>query len=257
MTALTLAAISVVQGKRKVIDHVDLSLQPGEFVGLLGPNGAGKTTLLRAALGLLPHQGQSSLSQLSPIERAKRAAFMPQGRDIIWPITVERLVALGRIAHGASDPSGAAAIEDAIDALELAPMRHRPATQLSGGEQARALIARALAQKAPLLIADEPVAGLDPAAQIKVMRVFASLAAQGHGVLASLHDLGLAARYCTRLILLHQGRIAADGPPAQVLSAENLAHVFGITAHFSQGPQGAIFQPLDLLVPQKGQPLSL
>lgn len=109
------------------------------------------------------------------------------------------------------------------------------------------LIARMLAQGSPLLVADEPVAGLDPAAQIRVMHVFAGLAAEGRSVIASLHDLGLAARHCSRVILLAKGRIAADGAPAAVLTAPNLAEVFGITAHFAQTPQGTVFQPLDIL----------
>ncbi|WP_166435385.1 MULTISPECIES: ABC transporter ATP-binding protein [Paracoccus] len=248
MTMLELRALSFHRGGQAVLDSIDLSIGAGEFVGLLGPNGAGKTTLLRAALGLLPARGHSSLARLSVRERARAAAYMPQGREIAWPMPVEALVALGRIAHphsvGATDR---AAIERAIAALHLDPLRHRRATELSGGEQARTLIARALAQETPLLIADEPIAGLDPAAQIDAMRLFRRLAGQGHAVLASLHDLGLAARHCTRLILLHQGRIAADGPPQAVLTAANLARVFGITAHLAQGPGGILFQPLDTI----------
>lgn len=246
MTLLSLENLSVQRHGRPVLDGIDLRIGPGELVGLLGPNGAGKTTLLRAALGLLPHQGVSSLDALTAAQRARRAAYMPQGREIAWPLPVERLVALGRTPHGRS-PADGPAVERAIAALELGPLRHRPATKLSGGEQARALIARMLAQDTPLLVADEPVAGLDPAAQIRVMQVFARLAAEGHGVIASLHDLGLAARHCSRLILLADGHIAADGPPAQVLTPDTLARVFGITAHFAQTPQGPVFQPLDIL----------
>lgn len=242
---LELRNLSLSRAGIPVLGGIDLRLGAGEFVGLLGPNGAGKTTLLRAALGLLPAQGHSSLAALSARERARAAAYMPQGREIAWPMPVEALVALGRIAHphsaGAADR---AAIERAMTALHLAPLRHRRATELSGGEQARTLIARALAQETPLLIADEPIAGLDPAAQIEVMRLFGQIAGQGRTVLASLHDLGLAARHCTRLVMLHRGRIAADGPPEQVLTAENLARVFGITAHLAQGPDGLLFQPL-------------
>ena len=246
MTLLSLEHLSVQRHGRPVLSGIDLRIGPGELVGLLGPNGAGKTTLLRAALGLLPHQGVSSLDALTAAQRARRAAYMPQGREIAWPLPVERLVALGRTPHGRS-PADRPAVERAIAALELGSLRHRPATELSGGEQARALIARMLAQDTPLLVADEPVAGLDPAAQIRVMQVFARLAAEGHGVIASLHDLGLAARHCSRLILLADGRIAADGPPAQVLTPDTLARVFGITAHFAQTPQGPVFQPLDIL----------
>ncbi|MDT1063586.1 ABC transporter ATP-binding protein [Paracoccus sp. CPCC 101403] len=245
MTGLVLSGLSCRHGRRVVIDGIDLALQPGEFVGLIGPNGAGKTTLLRAAQGLLPFAGQSSLAALPPRERARAAAFMPQGREIAWPVSVEALVSLGRIAH----PDAAAevdrlATDRAIAALGLDRLRHRSATTLSGGEQARALLARALAQETPLLIADEPISGLDPAAQIEVMQMFRQLASQGRTVLASLHDLGLAARHCTRLVLLHRSRIAADGPPRAVLTTRNLADCFGVAAHVEEAPQGLIVQLL-------------
>lgn len=245
---LTLQNLGVTRSGRQVLSGIDLTIGDGEFVGLLGPNGAGKTTLLRAAVGLLPATGRSSLSALPVDARARAAAFMPQGRDIAWPMPVESVVALGRIAHpGAAGDTDRAAIDRAIAALDLGAFRHRLATDLSGGEQARVLIARALAQDAPLLIADEPIAGLDPAAQISVMRLFRDLAGQGRTVLASLHNLGLAARYCTRLMMLSEGGIAADGPPQQVLTAANVARVFGITAHIAHGPEGMIFQPLDVI----------
>ncbi len=236
---------------RTVIEGVDLRIGAGEFVGLLGPNGAGKTTLLRAALGLLPAGGHSSLAALPVRARARAAAFMPQGREIAWPMAVETLVALGRIAHpGAAGAADRRAVEAALEALALVPLRHRPATSLSGGEQARVLLARALAQETPLLIADEPIAGLDPAAQIGAMRMFRRLAQEGRTVLASLHDLGLAARHCTRLLLLRQGRIMADGPPALVLTEDNLARCFGVTARVEPGPQGLSVQLLDVVAPE-------
>lgn len=250
MNLLTLQDLTAARHGRKVLNGINLIVEGGEFIGLLGPNGAGKTTLLRAALGLLAHGGHSSLTALPAAERARYAAFMAQGRDISWPLPVADLVALGRMPHGRS-PADTLAVERAISALELEPLRHRPATELSGGEQARALIARMLAQETPLLIADEPIAGLDPAAQITVMKTFAGIAGQGRTVLASLHDLGLAARHCTRLILMADGRIAADGPPEQVLHAESLARVFGITAWFATTPQGSVFQPLDILTKEQ------
>lgn len=245
MTLLHLSGLSLSRGAVPVLDRIDLTVGPGEFVGLLGPNGAGKTTLLRAALGLLPATGRSSLAVLSPDARARQAAYLPQGRDIAWPMPVDAVVALGRIAHAeAAAPQHHPAVRDALVALGLMPLRHRDATTLSGGEQARVLIARALAQDTPLLIADEPIAGLDPSAAIGVMDLFAGLAGQGRGVIASLHDLGLAARHCTRLVVLDRGRIVADGAPASVLTPVLLARVFGITAHLADGPDGPIFQPL-------------
>lgn len=246
MSLLSIRNLSVHRNDQPVIEAVTLDIHAGEFVGLLGPNGAGKTTLLRAALGLIPHQGSSSLSGLSAPQRARKAAFMPQGRDIAWPISVEHLVALGGAA-GAGFKRRKPAVDDAINALDLQPFRNRPATELSGGEQARVLIARMLAQETPLLVADEPVAGLDPAAQIKVARTFSDLAKSGRAVVASLHDLGLAARHCTRLIIMADGRIKADGPPATVLTPQNLARIFNISAHLAITPDGLVFQPLDIL----------
>ena len=250
MSLLALDTLTVRRGTCPVVDHVSLSVGPGECVGLIGPNGAGKTTLLRAALGLLPHEGTSSLARLSPGDRAARAAWMPQSREIAWPVTVETLIALGRIPHlprgGRLRPEDRAAVDAAIARMGLEAFRNRRATELSGGEQARVLIARALAQATPLLIADEPVAGLDPAAQIATMQVFRALAAEGHAVIVSLHDLGLAARHCTRLLMMGAGRLVADGPPAAVLTPDNVARVFGITAFWADTDTGPVFQPLEV-----------
>lgn len=248
MSLLQLENLTVKRGQCPVLDSISLTIGKGEFVGLIGPNGAGKTTLLRAALGLLPHQGRSNLATLSPQDRARIAAFLPQAREIAWPVTVESVVALGRVPHraGLHSAQDRAAIDRALDRMGLAGFRGRTATALSGGEQARVLIARALAQDTPLLLADEPVAGLDPAAQIRTMQVFADLATEGRSVIASVHDLGLAARHCTRLIMLETGRIAADGPPRDVLNDTLLARVFGVQGFHTETPQGHIFQPLSV-----------
>ena len=131
--------------------------------------------------------------------------------------------------------------------MGLEDLRTRPVTELSGGELARALIARALAQDTPVLMADEPIAGLDPAYQIATMQLFRDLAGEGHAVIASLHDLGLAARYCTRLVMMDHGRIVADGVPAAVLTPELLARGFGIEGQFTETKEGPVFQPLRVL----------
>ncbi|TKA93978.1 ABC transporter ATP-binding protein [Cereibacter changlensis] len=243
---LALSNLTVRRGDCPVVDRVTLTVGPGEFVGLIGPNGAGKTTLLRAALGFLPHEGESSLARLTPRERARAVAFLPQAREIAWPVDVETLVALGRAPHlgrrvGSEDR---AAVERALQRMGLEGYRARVATALSGGEQARVLIARALAQETPLLLADEPVAGLDPESQIRAMQVFQDLAAEGRAVVASIHDLGLAARHCTRLVLLARGQVVADGAPAQVLTAENMAAVFGVRVFYAETAEGPVVQPL-------------
>ncbi len=249
MTLLALRDLSVTLRDRRVFSGVSLDIQPGELVGLIGPNGAGKTTLMRAALGLLEHQGSSSLAAMEARARARAVAWMPQSREIAWPVTVEALVTLGRTPHRARQltDTDRAATDRALEWMGLSDMRHRTATRLSGGEQARVLIARALAQDTPLLLADEPVAGLDPAHQIQTMQTFAQMAQAGRAVLVSLHDLGLAARYCSRLVLLGQGRVMADGAPDQVLTPDLVAAAFGITAYSADTDQGRVFQPLEVL----------
>lgn len=246
MSLLSLDDLSALRGPCRVVEGVSAQVRPGDFIGLIGPNGAGKTSLLRAALGLLPHAGQSSLARLSPEARARACAWLPQAREIAWGMRVDAVVGLGRLPHhDALAPRGQAAVDRALETMGLGRHRARSATQLSGGEQARVLIARALAQEAPLILADEPIAGLDPAAQIATMRVFAGHAAAGGAVVASLHDLGLAARHCTALWVMHHGRLVAVGRPETVLSAPLLAEVFHIRAHLAATGEGLMFQPLD------------
>lgn len=250
MTLLAVSGLTVRRQGCPVVDSVSLDIRPGECVGLIGPNGSGKTSLLRAAMGLLPATGTSSLTALPAAARARSAAWMPQAREIAWPVTVETVIALGRIPHlprgSRLRPSDQTVIDTAIARMDLEAHRTRIATQLSGGEQARVLIARALAQDTPLLMADEPIAGLDPAHQIATMNVFADLARDGRAVLVSLHDLGLAARHCSRLLMLNAGRLIADGPPDEVMTPDNIAQVFGVTAFFQTTDQGLVFQPMDL-----------
>ena len=251
MSLLSVSDLSVSLRGRNVFRGVSFRIEPGEFVGLIGPNGAGKTTLMRAALGLLPFDGKSTLAELPEARRARMAAWMPQSREIAWPISVETVAMLGRTPHLSSVQKPTDEDRDKVEAalaqMELNDMRNRTATRLSGGEQARVLIARALAQDTPLLMADEPIAGLDPAHQIATMRAFAALAAQGKSLLVSLHDLGLAVRHCTRLILLGNGGLVADGAPQDVLTPERLAQVFGITAWYQDTDQGPVYQPLEVI----------
>ena len=250
MTLLSLRDLSVRLGGRVALHPTTLSVGEGELVGLVGPNGAGKSSLMRGALGLVKAEGESSLAALSAADRARAAAWLPQSREIAWPVTVETLVALGRHPHRAPGaplaPADREAIEAAMARADVAGFRDGPATDLSGGEQARVLIARALAQAAPLTLADEPVAGLDPAHQLACMAAFAELAAEGRAAVVSLHDLGLAARFCTRLVMLDRGRVAADGPPGEVLTADRLRAVYGIEAFLARPDGALVVQALSL-----------
>lgn len=244
---LQIEGLSVIRRNRSVLRNVSLSVAEGDFVGLIGPNGAGKSTLMEAALGLIPGSaGRSNLALMPAMQRARAAAYLPQSREIAWPVSVMDLISLGRIPwpSGGRSPEDRAAIDAAIDRMGLQSFRNRTAMRLSGGEQNRALIARALAQDTPLLIADEPIAGLDPAQQLSCLRLFRELAAEGRGVIASIHDLGLAARFCTRLILLAEGRILAEGPPDTVLEDSLLRRAFGISARRVETPDGPAFIPI-------------
>lgn len=255
MSLLAATGLHVSLGAKPVLRGLDLAVGAGEFVGLIGPNGAGKSTLLRAVLGLLPFTGEILLdgedtAAMKARQRALKVAYLAQEREIAWAVPVETVVALGRAPHrpgfAAPTASDRAIVEEAMRRMDVTGFRHRIATELSGGEKARVLAARALAQDTPLLLADEPTAGLDPAHQIALMRVFGELAAGGRGVVASLHDLGLAARWCSRLVLLDGGRIVADGRPGEVLTAQTLRAVYGVEAFFGEAGGAPVVHPLDL-----------
>ncbi|MBA8903512.1 ABC transporter ATP-binding protein [Phyllobacterium sp. P30BS-XVII] len=256
MNILNLSHLQVSLGSRPVLHDVSLAVGKGEFIGLIGPNGAGKSTLLKSILGLVPSVGEiqiagTSAGQLSLKERAKHVAYLPQEREISWAISVEHLVSLGRTPYlsGFSRPvpNNIALVESAMERTEVTAFRHRSALELSGGERARVLIARALAQDAPLLLADEPTAGLDPAHQIGLMQSLADIAHKGSAVVVSLHDLGLAARWCTRLVLIHEGKIVADGLPADVLTADHMRNIYGVETYLESTEQGLIVQPTVLV----------
>ncbi|WP_323019157.1 ABC transporter ATP-binding protein [Pararhodobacter sp.] len=252
MTAplLDLRDLAVTRHGRALLSGASLSLRRGECVGLIGPNGAGKTTLLRAALGLIRHSGHSSLAAMPAAARARHAGFLPQTRAVAWPMPVRDLVALGLLPHrgpGAATPASAARrVEAVLDALDLSALADRSATDLSGGELARVLLARVLVQDTPLILADEPAAGLDPAQQIALMQRLRQLAEGGRGILVSLHDLGHAARFCTRLVVMQGGRIVADGAPDAVLTETCLANVFGLRAGFIDTAEGRFLLPYAL-----------
>jgi len=232
------------RGHSRVLDGVGLEVGPGEVVGVLGANGAGKTTLLRAGLGLQAlAAGSAALGgedprRLAPEALAARAGYLPQERRVGWNLAAWRLASLGAVR---APPGRAREIAlEALDRVGLAGLADRGVLDMSGGERARVLLARLLATGAPLLLADEPTAGLDPDAQLMVLDILRGHAAAGGAVLLTLHDLGLAARFCDRVLVLHRGRAAAAGPPRQALSPEVLAAAFGLDGALIDTPVGPL-----------------
>ena len=233
---LSVENVSVALHTRTAVDNVSISIAPGDVVALLGPNGAGKTTLLRASLGLLAlsageiRLGGANPRALTPRERALRAAYLPQRPQSIWPISVEHLVALGRYAYGAApdylSDADQGAVDTAIAACALEPLRARNMDAISGGEKARAHLARALAQHAPLLLLDEPTAGLDPAQALGVADIMRAHALSG-AVIFSTHDVTLAARTAHRVLLMQGGRMLAEGAPEVALTPDALEAAYG------------------------------
>ena len=247
-----MAAVSVVAlerataaiGRRTVLDAVDLSIGSGELVALCGPNGAGKSSAIRAALGLLSLSGGralldgQALPDLSPGQRAECAAYLPQERRIAWNLPAVEVAALGApwlAGEAALDRARAALVE-----VDIGHLADRGVSEMSGGERARVLLARLLTTRARALLADEPVAGLDPDAQLMVLERLTTRARAGQAVLVSLHDLTLAARFADRVVVLDQGRVVADGPPLEALRPEILRPVFGLSAVWIDGPDGPL-----------------
>ena len=254
MVTIRIDTASVRLGRRLVVDEVSTAFEGGSLVGIIGPNGAGKSTLARAMLGLLPLSGGHIAvdgQDIATIDRrvlARAVAYLSQGQTLHWPLAVERVVALGRLPHLAPlsrlDPADAAAIDRAIERADIGHLRGRIATELSGGERARVLLARALAVEASALVVDEPLAALDPGHQLEVMDLLRVQAQAGTLVVAILHDLTLAARYCDRLLLLDRGGLVADGAPADVLTEKRLASVYGIAASIDRSGPTPIILPL-------------
>lgn len=248
--------LAVRVANRTILQAIDLTLEPGEFVGLIGPNGAGKSTLLRTLAGALPHGGELTLGDrplagYSARERARRIGYLGQDRHVAWPLIVADVVGLGRIPYrvplSRESDADRQAVARALRLTNLEDLASRPSDRLSGGEVARMLLARLIAQETPILLADEPIAGLDPAHQLATVQIFADMARAGHTVLASLHDLTLAGRWCDRLILLEGGRIVAQGAPEAVLTPERIAETYGVEARFDSDADGLIVVPLRLV----------
>jgi len=237
MTVLAAENVTVKRGGKTILSDVSFQAYAGEFIAVLGPNGAGKSTLLKVLAGLMtPSSGQvmleaKKLSAYSLRQLAARRAYLPQNPHLEWPIAVERLVALGLTprlpATGGLPESFTPAIVNALQQCDLYDKREQPATTLSGGEFARAMLARAIVSEPGLLIVDEPIPGLEPRHALQSMQLLSDIARRGTLVIASLHDLTLAARYPSRVIVLVDGRVLGD---AQLLTEELVHREFGVTA---------------------------
>lgn len=237
------SALRVVRGDTPALDAVDLTLSPGQMLAVVGPNGAGKTTLLRCLAGVLaPTSGQTllegrPLAQWPRRELARTVAYSPQESEERFGFSVAEAVLMGRhpwlprFADAA--PADRDAARNAMAALDLTHLAERAVTQLSGGEKRRVSLARTLAQDGRAFLLDEPAAGLDIRHALAAMRVFADKAAQGAAVAVVLHDLNLAAMFCPLMLMLDSGRIAAYGPTPRVLTAQNIARVFGVRSEIT------------------------
>jgi iron complex transport system ATP-binding protein len=235
MTILAAENISVKRGGKAILSDVSFDAYAGEFIAVLGPNGAGKSTLLKVLAGLLKPSGgrvmlgAKKLSAISLRNLAAQRAYLPQNPHLEWPISVERLVALGLTprlpATGGLPESFELAIVKALGQCDLYDKRKQPATTLSGGEFARAMLARAIVSDPGILIVDEPITGLDPKHAIQSMQLLSEIARSGTLVIASLHDLTLAARYPRRVIVLVDGTVIGD---TQLLSEELVHRAFGV-----------------------------
>ena len=241
---LELRSASACIGGTEVLSQIDLNIVAGEVLGIVGMNGAGKTTLLRAAIGLIALSegsariGGRPIKTLSLARRAEHVGYLAQDRSVSWNLPAWHVAALGRpnLPLSAARPLAMAALEE----VGLRTLAERGILDMSGGERARALLARLLVTAAPLVIADEPVAGLDPDAQLRVMDILTARACTGSGVVLTLHDLNLAARYCNRIAVLCAGRLLALGPPREALSPEVLRAGFALNGKLIETGSGPV-----------------
>lgn len=247
---ITLLNFCVRRDTKTILHRINVPLvedDGGALIGLVGPNGAGKSTLLEVLAGVLNPSaggvflgpGEKNLMDLPVHERAQIISYLPQTRPLYWAMRVVDVVRLGRYAFGgnlAETTSRAdEAVSEAIKQVGLTGFEERSVHQLSGGEQARVHLARALAARTPILLADEPIAALDPAFQFDVMKILKSRAREGRHVVAALHDLRLAAQFCNRIIMIDQGTIVAHGMPSDVLTPPRLEEVFRISGQWTDG----------------------
>lgn len=262
MSELSFAEVSVSYGKRDAVVGYSDTVMSGEWVGLIGPNGAGKSSLLRAVAGLTRHGGDialdgRSLASMSDRERARCVAYVAQDPLIPDDMTTFDYVLLGRTPYvgyfGSPDRRDRRVVDDVLEQLRLGEFANRLLGALSGGERQRIVLARALAQQAPVLLLDEPTSALDIGHQQQALELVAELRRTGQlTIISALHDLTLAGTYTERLVMLHGGAVVARGGPADVLTAERLGEVYRVCVTVDVDPEdGAV-----IVVPRRGFPVS-
>ena len=219
------------------LDRVDAAFEPGRITAICGPNGAGKSTLLQCVAGLIDADSGAVLLDGAPLprgrERARRIGYLPQVGEIAWDLSVGGLAALGRLPHG---DRGEVPVAAALAAVDLTSLAGRPVSTLSGGERARALLARVLAGEPGWILADEPLAALDLAHQLALLAHLRRAADEGAGVVLVLHDLALAMNHADRVLVLERGAVAADGAADTALSEATIARVWGVGARWLGEP---------------------
>lgn len=235
MRRLETKNLGVQIGSKVLLHPTSLSFTDGCLAAIVGPNGAGKSTFVKALLGLMPHTGEvlldgSPMIAMTPRARAKAVAYLPQGQNHAWPLPVHQVVELGRYPHGDRNQAGHDMVERTINRMGLADLRDQSVLRLSGGEQMRVAMARALAVEADFLLADEPLASLDPRHQFSMMDSLRAEAGKGHGVVVVLHDLRLAALYADRIIMMRGGAVVADGGPQEVLTQDRVRDAFDVSS---------------------------
>ena len=248
--------LTVGYAQRAVLADVSFTIGPGEFVGLVGANGAGKSTLVKTLRGLVPALGGSvqllgrDIRELAPRTFAQQAAYLAQNTEIPFAYTVRDVVRTGRYPYLAwwqrESEQDMAIVDASLAFVGMAELADRPLRELSGGQRQRAFFARVLAQQAPVLLLDEPATGLDLIYQEELFRFCRESCAAGRTVLMVVHELSLAARFCSRLLLVGQGKLLADGKPQAVLTSERLSAAYGAPIAVEQSPVTGHF---DIFVP--------
>lgn len=245
---LKIEELCVYYGERRVLNEVSLEVRSGEVVALIGPNGAGKSTLIRAVSGVIPVRGgriqvnNTDVTTLSSMQRARQISVVPQAVSLPPAFTVWETVLLGRTPHlnflGQTSAADEALASQALEQVDMFQLRESRMDQISGGEQQRVLLARALTQAAPILLMDEPTTHLDLRHQIDLLKLITAQArAKGLTVLTALHDLNLASLFADRIAIIENGQLCVAGNPTETLTSEILGSVYGVPVSVVRHPQ--------------------